>query len=99
MLRVLRALHFFRKRPARTEGAGEDRYDLLAEPGVGRLAALSVPDELREWGDPVASAREDREIMTAFTNLRRQAIAADACRDGEAAEVSPDAVKATDERS
>jgi hypothetical protein len=55
----------------------EDEYPLLTEPGVRALAMLAAPEGPAEWGDPEASAQEDREIMAALAPLRRAAEEAD----------------------
>jgi hypothetical protein len=50
-----------------------EEYDLASDPGVQALAALVVPGELEEWGDPAASAADDRAIIEELGAMRRTA--------------------------
>lgn len=61
----------------------DDEYPLLVEPAVRALAMLAAPTGPVEWGDPEASAEEDREIMTALAPLRRAAEDMDERQDNE----------------
>jgi excisionase family DNA binding protein len=61
----------------------DDEYPFLAEPAVRALAMLAAPAGPVEWGDPEASAEEDREIMAALAPLRRAAEDVDERQDNE----------------